>query len=390
MYEVYLYGHYGSGNHGNEAIVRGLKEILGKEIKINVFSMNIDKDFEYGLNSICSLYKTEMSMPRYSVINFFGGIQYRLIKKNSIRYRVYFKELVSNADSKLYIMEMGDQYCENSFVTDMYAWLNKEIHRRGGKVIALGGSINESQLNKQKIIDDLLRYDEIFVRESVSYEMLKKRGVSNVVIFPDPAFAMQPLKKQIKCLSSDKKIIGIVVGGVAQGNEEKTSNLIEEIVAFIEYILKESDYNVLLIPHVNAEGILNDVEYQKYILSKFESKERILRVPELRADELKYIISNCYMLITLRTHASIAAYSSYVPTIVLGYSVKSKGIAIDLFGTDKNYVVDIKSTDFAKELKEAFYFVEKNHDGIVKTLKDKMMLYNKSFIKLKEKIESVV
>lgn len=36
-----------------------------------------------------------------------------------------------------------------------------------------------------------------------------------------------------------------------------------------------------------------------------------------------------------RTHATIAAYSSKVPTMVLGYSVKSKGIAKDIFGEEK-------------------------------------------------------
>jgi len=36
-----------------------------------------------------------------------------------------------------------------------------------------------------------------------------------------------------------------------------------------------------------------------------------------------------------RTHATIAAYSTLVPTMVLGYSVKSKGIAKDIFGEEK-------------------------------------------------------
>lgn len=45
------------------------------------------------------------------------------------------------------------------------------------------------------------------------------------------------------------------------------------------------------------------------------------------------------MFIGARTHATIAAYSTCVPTLVIGYSVKSKGIARDIFGTDEGLVI---------------------------------------------------
>lgn len=48
------------------------------------------------------------------------------------------------------------------------------------------------------------------------------------------------------------------------------------------------------------------------------------------------------MFIGARTHATIAAYSSLVPTLVVGYSVKARGIARDLFGTEKNYVLPVQ------------------------------------------------
>jgi hypothetical protein len=65
---------------------------------------------------------------------------------------------------------------------------------------------------------------------------------------------------------------------------------------------------------------------------------------KLNAAELKYVILQCRFMVCSRTHASIAAYSSGVPTIVIGYSNKSKGIAADL-GMDK-YCLNASSTDF--------------------------------------------
>jgi polysaccharide pyruvyl transferase WcaK-like protein len=42
-------------------------------------------------------------------------------------------------------------------------------------------------------------------------------------------------------------------------------------------------------------------------------------------------------------HASIAAYSSQVPTLVIAYSVKARGIAQDIFGTEKGYVIPVQN-----------------------------------------------
>ena len=51
----------------------------------------------------------------------------------------------------------------------------------------------------------------------------------------------------------------------------------------------------------------------------------------------------CARRSSARTHAVIAAYSSGVPTLALGYSVKAKGLAEDIFGVDTPYVLPIEN-----------------------------------------------
>ena len=64
--------------------------------------------------------------------------------------------------------------------------------------------------------------------------------------------------------------------------------------------------------------------------------ERIFALPNnLNAIQIKGYIARMKMFVGARTHATIAAYSSCVPTMVLGYSIKSKGIAHDLFGYER-------------------------------------------------------
>jgi polysaccharide pyruvyl transferase WcaK-like protein len=76
-----------------------------------------------------------------------------------------------------------------------------------------------------------------------------------------------------------------------------------------------------------------------------------------------------------RTHATIAAYSTGVPTLVVGYSVKSKGIATDLFGTDKNYVVPVQDLQDQNKLTEAFLWIQSRETAIRNRLQQIMPEY---------------
>ena len=66
-----------------------------------------------------------------------------------------------------------------------------------------------------------------------------------------------------------------------------------------------------------------------------------------------------------RTHATIAAYSSCVPTLVVGYSVKARGIAQDLFGKIDNYVIPVQTLKHPDELTKAFIWLS-NHESEIR------------------------
>ena len=81
------------------------------------------------------------------------------------------------------------------------------------------------------------------------------------------------------------------------------------------------------------------------------------------------------MFIGARTHATIAAYSTCVPTLVAGYSVKASGIAKDIFGTDQNYVLPVQAFVGKKDLTEAFLWMSDHEQYIREYLKNKMPEY---------------
>ena len=68
------------------------------------------------------------------------------------------------------------------------------------------------------------------------------------------------------------------------------------------------------------------------IHKEYEDTNRvfILDSDSLNYLQIRYVISKCYLFCGGRTHSVISAYSTCVPSIALGCSVKSKGIAKDL------------------------------------------------------------
>ena len=148
----------------------------------------------------------------------------------------------------------------------------------------------------------------------------------------------------------------------------------------IAEILKATDCAIALIPHVVWKEN-DDREPLKALYKEFEDSERVILLEDYNCLELKGFISRCRMFIGARTHATIAAYSTYVPTLVLGYSVKSKGIAKDLFGTDSKYVLPVQNMENKQELVNAFRWLCDHEQEIRSHLKKIMPEYvQKAFL----------
>ena len=73
----------------------------------------------------------------------------------------------------------------------------------------------------------------------------------------------------------------------------------------------------------------------------------------LSAAEIKWIIARCAVFAGARTHSTIAALSSHVPTLSIGYSLKSKGINRDVYGHLDHcvHVSELTSENFTEHLR---------------------------------------
>ena len=107
-------------------------------------------------------------------------------------------------------------------------------------------------------------------------------------------------------------------------------------------------------------------------------------IEDHNAMELKGYIARCRFMVVARTHASIAAYSTQVPTLVVGYSVKARGIAKGIFGTEENYVIPVQSLQQADELMKGFHWLMDHEDDIKVHYAEMMPDYIESVYKVRD------
>lgn len=371
MMKYHFYAHAGAGNHGCEAIVRSSAHILNS--KITLHSMRPEQDFQYGLNQvvaeICEDYDAEVK--KYSIPWIISRLQTKLTGKieNAIYNRK--RNLIDTAGAgDVWFSIGGDNYCYPG--TEILAAENVLLKRKGAKTVLWGCSIEPELLDNTAIAKDLASYDLITARETISYEALKKVN-PNTVLVSDPAFTLERNDLPLPEGWIEGNTIGVNASPLilSSGNSDLVLNAYRRL---IEGILKTTDCAVALIPHVVWDNN-DDRQVLRILYDEYRNTGRIIMIGDCNCMELKGYIARCRMFIGARTHATIAAYSNCVPTLVLGYSVKSKGIAKDLFGTDENYVLPVKGLQSDAALADGFKWLLMHEEQIRDHLKTCMPEY---------------
>lgn len=373
MKTVYMYGHGGCNNHGCEAIVRSTISMLGNsEYKYRLSTLGVEADKRFLPEGAIEEFYAD-SYTDNKAIRKLIGLQRKLFHDNEViarrTYVNFKKSLCKQNNDTIFLSIGGDNYC-----TANPAWLyysNRLIDGIGAKRVLWGCSVEPATIGPQ-MVADLNRYALITVREKVSYKALQEKLCGPKLIYvSDPAFSIvkQPSGIQLK-----KETVAINYSPIItkRGNNKAA---IQSIDNMLQSILSETDYDLLFVPHVRIPGN-DDAQAMEELYKKYEPTGRVLILDDkYNYAQLRDIISQCTMMICARTHASISAYSTAVPTLVIGYSVKSIGIARDLFGTDKGYVISMEDLCGGQEMANAFRWLDEHQSEIRNRLKEVMPSY---------------
>ncbi len=363
-----FYSHGGSQNHGCEAIVRTLSSMIKNEKPdsyIKLYTFNKNEDEKAGLSLIDETEEFNYSKNPEN-ISFKDKIKISLYSKQSQKKADEFYYSISCRNPSLnnndvYISVGGDNYCYGD--GHIAKAMNTTLRSLGKKTVLWGCSIGENDMTPDKI-EDLKGFDLIVARETFSYDALIKNGINrNTVLYPDSAFLL-PVDEEMKNKFEVKDhTVGINISNfVYPDNCDENHPAKKAVYSLIRYILDETDLNILLIPHVTRNNAC-DCKTLSEIYDKFKCGRIDIVGGEYSATEYKSIISRCEMFIGARTHATIAAYSTCVPTLVIGYSIKSKGIANDIFGTYDGYVFPVEELSDSDRFIEIFKnFYSKNNE----------------------------
>ena len=216
-----------------------------------------------------------------------------------------------------------------------------------------------------------------------------KKINSNTVLVSDPAFTLRSVPTKLPTGFIYKNMVGINISPMVLKNETVPGITLLNYELLIETILDSTDMGVVLIPHV----VWNDSDDRVPLMQLYEHyKEsgRVLLIEDQNCSNLKYVISQCRFFIGARTHSSIAAYSSCIPTLVVGYSVKARGIARDLFGHEEQYVLPVQIMTRKDDLLEKFKWIFQNEDIIRENLMKKMPEYVKQSLAAKDYVEQLL
>lgn len=385
MNKIVLYSHGGSENHGCEAIVRGTIKIFDNTID-ELFSYRKENDFKYGLSNLLVVRDHTTHYSKLSLKYILAALQTKLFKNEGYAERIIYDALINNLNKgDIAVSIGGDNYCYDSY--GEYELCNKYLNKKGVKTILWGCSVEPSKID-ERMANDFKKYMAIFTRESLSYEALIKVN-PNTYLYSDPAFQLDKIDLPLPEHFIEGNTVGINVSPLIMSCETNKGITRENYIKLVEYIINETDMNVALIPHVVWENN-DDRKPLQELYDLFKHTNRVCLIEDHNCMELKGYISRCRFFVGARTHATIAAYSTCVPTLVVGYSVKAKGIAKDIFGTFENYVLPVQSLNDQNDLIHAFKWMYNHEDSIRKHLVEFMPEYKERALLAGKKVKELI
>ena len=366
--KILMFFHGGSRNRGCEAIVRSgvaLLKNINPNAEVDLASWRPDTDASIPMLDSIFLHQ-QHDIKKFSVQWFIAILQLKLFNSDRYSLRYINKDIIDKIPNyDIFLSIGGDNYCYGE--QPGFYEIDRCIKKAGKKLVLWGASLGEQDLSALKLAD-LKTFDLLLVRESLTFKALHDNGLTNMRLIADGAFTMDKELLPLPHGWIENNTIGFNFSPLVY-KKNKASQ--EAAMHLVQYILDTTSMTIAFTPHVIEEGN-DDYSCLQDFYDAFKATGRVLLLPnDLNAIQYKGYISRMRFFIGARTHATIAAYSNFVPTMVLGYSIKSKGIAKDIFGTER-LVLNLDEISDKKLLQSRFDEMLRDEIEIKKLLEGKI------------------
>jgi len=350
MKKIAIIGNYGAGNIGDELILRGLLEIVGKKFpgaKITVMSANPEQTslehkvaschkFPAGLKSFFAFFKT----------------------------RKYTIPVLKEAD---FVIFGGGGLFGGPEDRANYIWALQALwvmlYRK--KLIIFGQSLGPPKNSKIKyLVKKIFAYaSKIYVRDKFSANLIRELlPMTRVTVLPDCAFATK-IPTKPSSYKAYKEIL-IVLRDYHGLNLSFLSNLAE----FLNYLTIEKKCHLSLLPfQENSQS--NDNKLHKKLLQSLLNKDNvtIYSVPKTQ-EELLERYNHADLVIGMRLHSIITAIKTRRPFIALSYDQKVTSLLKDFKLQDLG--VEITKFNNSRQLKQKYTVIQQNNLAIKQYLRE--------------------
>ncbi len=346
-----LAGNGAYTNLGCEAIVRGTVKILREHFRDPRFvclshfqseeqyKMQRMQETDGAIMHLTSHFPTKKKIIKDLWKPDTWGLIYRhLLKKDAFNTRAY-KDMLPYLDEAEVVLSVGgDNYSLDYGVPTLFTALDDFVLEHHRPIVLWGASVGpfSSMPDYERYMGHhLQKVTGIFARESVTVEYLNSIGINeNVYPVADPAFLMDAVQPDEK-VYIDEGAIGLNLSPlmakfVTGGDMEQWTKIAAAIIA---KVASRTESKVYLISHVTNPNS-NDYTFMQRAVSLIPGeKDKIILIPPVyNAEQTKWIIGQMTVFAGARTHSTIAALSTGVPTLSFAYSIKAQGINKDLFG----------------------------------------------------------
>jgi len=345
-------------NRGCEAIERSVQSILAEVIpdaRIAALPFGVGDPREAALGVADRLSPPNWSLDRGSP-EWFRRNLYKRFHMGAPRhaYATAYDPLRELLRGDTCLVQVGgDNFTLDYGRPDAFFALN-DIARAARRPVVLWGAtvgpFSEDPAFERYAARQLKRADLVLVRERLSVEYLGSIGVSeNVRVVMDPAFVLDAVQpdQDLSAILCDLPVALNVSPLFARYGHLSQAEFIDEVRTLIRTVVADLNCPVLLVPHVLLPG-QDDAQFNEEVCESLSDLGAMLRVlpRTLGAREIKWCVARCRAVVAARTHLTIAGFSTGTPTLSLGYSMKARGINLEVYGHDR-YVIDV--ADFGAE-----------------------------------------
>ena len=314
-----------------------------------VFELCIDSDRVKMLGETLGIPLSKIQVVKYGAM---GNL------KDAVRYCYSNYRMLKAIKECDFIIDItaGDSFADIYGDYRFRSWTNiKWLVEEAGVPLILGpqtyGPFNKEK-NREKAVRIINNAHTVISRDDMSAEYIRQFTDKEVIVTTDLAFSL-PYEKKMPATKEKVKvglnISGLLIKDKAEDTEIQFS-MKTDYDAYIQklagYLAANDSFEVHLIPHVSddmsAIHLMKDMFPSFIVHDAFDSPIKV-----------KNCISGMDLFIGARMHATIAAFSSGVPTIPTAYSRKFRGVFECL---DYPFVVDLQnlSTDEAFEMTQQF------------------------------------